>query len=86
MNSFKGNENTKFKSIITCEFTTPLAFDNIEAHFNRPFEELLTMNNFDDIYSNIQENFIAWVDEFKEKGLLSSFPCINELKVFVYNV
>ena len=58
----------KFKLIITCEFTSPLAFDIQERHFNRPFEELLTMNNFDDIYSNIQEDFIAWIDEYQEKG------------------
>ena len=68
INNFKGNETLKFKLIITCEFTSPLAFDIQERHFNRPFEELLTMNNFDDIYSNIQEDFIAWIDEYQEKG------------------
>ena len=26
------------------------------------------MNNFDDIYSNIEDNFIAWCDEFQEGG------------------
>ena len=68
INNFKGNETLKFKLIITCEFKTPIAFDIQERHFNRPFEELLTMNNFDDIYSNIQEDFIAWIDEYQEKG------------------
>ena len=38
---FKVNNNTKFKTITTCEFTMPLVFDIIEAHYNRPFEELL---------------------------------------------
>ena len=68
VNDFKGNETLKFKLIITCEFISPLAFDIREAHFNRPFEELLTMNNFDDIYSNIQEDFIAWLDDYQEKS------------------
>ena len=67
INNFKGNETLKFKLIITCEFTSPLAFDIQERHFNRPFEELLTMNNFDDIYSNIQEDFIAWIDDYEGK-------------------
>ena len=53
----------KLKLIITYEFTTTLAFDTIETHFKRPFEELLT-NNFDDIYSNIEDDFVAWLDEF----------------------
>ena len=26
------------------------------------------MNNFDDIYQNIEENFLAWIDEFQERG------------------
>ena len=68
VNNFKGNEIVKFKIIITCEFTSPLAFDIQERHFKRPFEELLTMNNFDDIYSNIQEDFIAWIDDYEGRG------------------
>ena len=68
---FKGKDSIKFKLIVTCQFTTPLAFDRIEAHFNPEFEILLTMNNFDDIYQNIEENFLAWIDEFQERG--SSF-------------
>ena len=65
---FKEDDSIKFKLIITCEFTTPLAFDIIEAHYNHPFQVLLTMNSFDDIYSSIEENFIAWLDEFQERG------------------
>ena len=68
INNFKGNDNTKFKIIITCEFTTPLSFDIIEAHCNRTYEELLTIKNFDDVYSNIENDFIAWLDEFQERG------------------
>ena len=34
-----------------------LAFDSIEAHFNSEFEILLTLNHFDDIYQDIEENF-----------------------------
>ena len=68
ISNFKGNETIKFKLIITCEFKSPLAFDIRETHFNRPFEELLTMNNFDDIYSNIQEDFIAWLDGYEGRG------------------
>ena len=49
VSDFKGKDNIKFKLIITYEFTTPLAFDRIEAHFNPEFEILITMNNFDDI-------------------------------------
>ena len=26
------------------------------------------MNNFDDICQNIEENFLAWLDEFQERG------------------
>ena len=26
------------------------------------------MNNFDDIYSNIEEEFITWLDGFQERG------------------
>ena len=78
INDFKVYDNTKFKIIITCEFTTPLAFDNIEAHSNRPFEELLTLNNFDDIYSNIEDDFIAWLDEFQERGLGFVFKQITK--------
>ena len=26
------------------------------------------MNNFDDIYQNIEENFLAWLDDFQERG------------------
>ena len=30
---------------------------------------MLSMNNFDDIYQNIEENyFLAWLDEFQERG------------------
>ena len=28
----------------------PLPFDIVEGHFNRQFEELVSMNNFDDIH------------------------------------
>ena len=68
ISNFKDRDNIKFKFIITSQFTTPLAFDRIEAHFNPQFEILLTMNNFDDIYQNIEENFLAWLDEFQERG------------------
>ena len=34
INNFKGNDNTKLKLIITCEFTS----DKIEAHYNPPFK------------------------------------------------
>ena len=68
VDDFKGNETLKFKLIITCKFTSSINSDIREAHFNRPFEELLTMNNFDDIYSNIQEDFIAWLDDYQEKS------------------
>ena len=57
----KVEDNIKFKLIITSQFTTPLAFDRIEAHFNPQFEILLTMNNFDDIYQNIEEEFLSMV-------------------------
>ena len=43
--NFKGNDNTKLKLIITCEFTTPLAFDIIEAHYNGPFKGALKAKN-----------------------------------------
>ena len=47
VSSYKRHDmNLKFKIIITSEFSTPLAFDIIEAHFNRPFEDTLAMNNF----------------------------------------
>ena len=59
ISNFKDRDNIKFKLIITSQFTTPLAFDRIEAHFNPQFEILLTMNNFDDIYQNIEEEFLA---------------------------
>ena len=26
------------------------------------------MNNFDEIYSNIEDGFVAWLDEFQERG------------------
>ena len=68
ISNFKGRDNIKFKLIITSQFTTPLAFDRIEAHFNPQFEILLTMNNFDDIYQNIEEEFLAWVDKFQDNG------------------
>ena len=68
ISDFKGIDNIKFKLIITSEFSTPLAFDRIEAHFNPEFEIMLSMNNFDDIYQNIEENFLAWLDEFQERG------------------
>ena len=48
ISDFKGRDNIKFK-LITSEFSTPLAFDGIEAHFNPDFEIMLSMNNFDDI-------------------------------------
>ena len=63
---FNGNGNTKFKIIIICEFTMPLPFDIVEGHFNRQFEELVTMNNFDDIYSNIEDEFMTWLDGYQE--------------------
>ena len=68
ISNFKGRDNIKFKLIITSQFTTPLAFDRIEAHFNPQFEILLTMNNFDDIYQNIEEEFLAWVEKFQDIG------------------
>ena len=68
ISNFKGIDNIKFKLIITSQFNTPLAFDRIEAHFNPEFEIMLSMNNFDDIYQNIEENFLAWLDEFQERG------------------
>ena len=68
ISNFKGIDNIKFKLIITSEFSTPLAFDRIEAHFIPEFEITLSMNNFDDIYQNIKENFLEWLDEFQERG------------------
>ena len=68
ISNFKGRDNIKFKLIITSQFTTPLAFDRIEAHFDPEFEILLTMNNFDDIYQNLEEEFLAWVDKFQDNG------------------
>ena len=68
ISDFKGRNNIKFKLIITSEFSTPLAFDRIEAHFNPEFEIMLSMNIFDDIYQNIEESFLAWLDEFQERG------------------
>ena len=68
ISNFKGRDNIKFKLIITSQFTTPLAFGRIEAHFNPQFEILLTTNNFDDIYQNLEEEFLAWVDNFQERG------------------
>ena len=68
ISNFKGRNNIKFKLIKTSEFSTPLAFERIESHFNPEFETMLSMNNFDDIYQNIEETFLAWLDEFQERG------------------
>ena len=68
ISNFKGIDNIKFKLIITSQFTTPLAFERIVARFNPEFEIMLSMNNFDDIYQNIEENFLAWLDDFQERG------------------
>ena len=76
--NFKGNGNVKFKIIITCEFTTPLAFDIVEGHFNRQFEEIVTMNNFDDIYSNIEDEFTTWLDGYQDRG--SGFVLEQKIK------
>ena len=73
ISDFKSKDSIKFKLIITCQFTTPLAFDRIEAHFNSEFEILLTLNNFDDIYQDIKENFLAWIDKFQDNGFRSCF-------------
>ena len=55
---------------MTCEFITPLTYDIVEARYNRNFEEFLKMNNFDDICSNIKDDFIIWLDELQEIGLV----------------
>ena len=68
ISNFKGNSNTKFKIIITCEFTMPLPFDIVEGHFNRQFEELVTMNNFDDIYLNIEDEVMTGLDGYQQRG------------------
>ena len=39
------------------------------------------MNNFDDIYSNIQEDFVTWLDDYQEKGSGFVFSEIIETNI-----
>ena len=39
------------------------------------------MNNFDDIYQNIEENFLAWIDEFQERGSVFVFEEITKCNI-----
>ena len=65
---FKGNNVINLNIIITSEFETPLAFDIVEGHFNHKSKTLTSMNNFDNTYENIQEEFEAWIDEYQDRG------------------
>lgn len=82
--NFRARERTgnlKFKIILTCEFTTPLATDIVEAHFNRPFEDILTMNNFPVAMKSAEEEFRAWLDRFQERGSGFTFERIIKTRV-----
>ena len=64
--------------ILTCEFTTPMAFDIIEAHYSHPIQVIQTQNNLTVFYDNLLDKFNAWIDAFQERG--SGFV-FNKIKV-----
>ena len=77
----------KLKMILTCEFTTPMAFDIIEAHYSHPIQVIQTQNNLTVFYDNLLDKFNAWIDAFQERGSGFVFNKIKSalVKQYKYN-
>ena len=74
----------KLKMILTCEFTTPMAFDIIEAHYSHPIQVIQTQNNLTVFYDNLLDKFNAWIDAFQERGSGFVFNKIKSVLVKQY--
>ena len=74
----------ELKIILTCEFTTPMAFDIIEAHYSYPIQVIQTQNNLTVFYDNLLDKFNAWIDGFQEKGSGFVFSKIKSTIVTQY--
>ena len=74
----------KLKMILTCEFTTPMAFDIIEAHYSHPIQVIQTQNNLTVFYDNLLDKFNAWIDAFQERGSGFVFNKIKSASVKQY--
>ena len=58
----------KFKLIFSIEFNTAVAFQEIDIFHNSPLEIIRSMNDFNNAYTRIYDNFNKFIDEFQEKG------------------
>ena len=74
----------KLKMILTCEFTTPMAFDIIEAHYSHPIQVIQTQNNLTVFYDNLLDKFNAWIDAFQERESGFVFNKIKSASVKQY--
>ena len=70
--------------ILTCEFTTPMVFDIIEAHYSHPIQVIQTQNNLTVFYDNLLDKFNAWIDAFQERGSGFVFNKIKSVLVKQY--
>ena len=69
VNDFKQKDNIKFKIIIGSEFMKSAeAESQKETFYYKPPESLVTMNNFDDVWKNVEDGFQEWLDGFQERG------------------
>jgi uncharacterized C2H2 Zn-finger protein len=76
----------KFKFNINCFFTHPKNYSDILVYFNSGYFRLNSMNNFDYKFKTIEQKFIAWVDNFQQKGSGYIFDRIKLTELTVVKV
>jgi len=77
----------KLKLILTCEFSTAIAFNIIEAHYSHPIQIIQSENNLTVFYDDLIDKFNAWLDAYQERGSGHVFIRIlsTEVKQYKYN-
>ena len=78
---FKQKGNAKLNFVIDCEFFNQTSEEYVKGYFNREAEEIMTMNNFDILYENIEHEFNEWLDSFQERGSGFTFSHIERATI-----
>ena len=76
----------KFKLIFSLEFNTAIAFQEIDIFHNSSLEIIRSMNDFNNAYTRIYDNFNKFIDEFQEKGSGHVFKEITQVEIRAYRM
>ena len=76
----------KFKLIFSLEFNTAIAFQEIDIFHNSPLQIIRSMNDFENAYTRIYDNFTKFIDEFQEKGSGHVFKEIIQVEIRAYRM